>query len=112
MPEPEGAAPPARRFRDPEGPKRYFGAELVKQYRPDVPINELGVLQEHFRGGTGEPWDWPMILPMWWGYKNPVSGRQPELFLPDCVPCEYDPNMSMTNHGYLLPSTEPVRSED
>ena len=112
MPEPEGAAPPARRFRDPDGPKRYFGAELVKQYRPDVPINELGVLQEHFRGGTGEPWDWPMILPMWWGYKNPVSGRQPELFLPDCVPCEYDPNMSMTNHGYILPSTEPVRSED
>ncbi len=53
----------------------------MKQYRPDVPITELGVLQEHFRGGTGEPWDWPQILPMWWGYKNPVSGRLPELFL-------------------------------
>ncbi len=43
---------------------------------PDVPITELGKLQEHFRGGTGEPWDWPKILPMWWGYKNPVSGRR------------------------------------
>ncbi len=93
-------------------PKRFFGAELVAQYRPDVPITELGVLQEHFRGGTGEPWEWPMILPMWWGYKNPVSGRTPDLFLPDCVPCNYAPDMSMTKHGYLLPSTDPVRSDD
>jgi hypothetical protein len=49
---------------------------------------------------------------MWWGYKNPVSGRQPELFLPDCVPCQYSPNMSMVKHGYLLPTTDPVKSED
>lgn len=113
---PGAAAPrPAPRPADPDAPprpQRFFGAALVNQYRPDVPITELGVLQEHFRGGTGEPWDWPMILPMWWGYKNPVSGRQPELFLPDCVPCDYAPDMSMTRHGYLLPSTEPVRSED
>jgi hypothetical protein len=97
---------------DPNRPQRFFGAALVKQYRPDVPISELGVLQEHFRGGTGEPWEWPKILPMWWGYKNPVSGRVPELFLEDCVPCEYAPEMSMVKHGYLLPSTDPVRSED
>lgn len=111
---PESRTQPVHRPSTPATPrpKRYFGAELVAQYRPDVPINELGVLQEHFRGGTGEPWEWPMILPMWWGYKNPVSGRQPELFLPDCVPCDYDPDMSMTRHGYLLPTTEPVRSED
>jgi hypothetical protein len=92
-------------------PQRFFGAALVRQYRPDVPITELGVLQEHFRGGTGEPWEWPKILPMWWGYKNPVSGRVPELFLEDCVPCGYAPEMSMVKHGYLLPSTDPVRSE-
>jgi hypothetical protein len=97
---------------DPDRPIRFIGESLVRQYRPDVPISELGVLQEHFRGGTGEPWEWPKILPMWWGYKNPVSGRVPELFLEDCVPCEYDPGMSMTGHGYLLPSTDPVRSED
>jgi hypothetical protein len=88
------------------------GAALVAVFKPDVPITELGRLQEHFRGGTGEPWEWPKILPMWWGYKNPVSGRQPELFLPDCVPCGYAPEMSMVKHGYLLPSTDPVRSED
>jgi hypothetical protein len=96
----------------PARPKHYIGAALVAEYPPDVPITELGVLQEHFRGGTGEPWAWPKILPMWWGYKNPVSGRQPKLFLPDCVPCKYAPDMSMVRHGYLLPSTEPVKSED
>jgi hypothetical protein len=43
---------------------------------------------------------------------DPVSGRQPELFLPDCVPCGYSPDMSMVKHGYLLPTTDPVKSED
>lgn len=95
----------------PPRPRRYFGAALVAEYRPDVPITELGRLQEHFRGGTGEPWAWPQILPMWWGYKNPVSGREPQLFLPDCVPCAYAPQMSMLKHGYLLPPTDPVRSD-
>jgi hypothetical protein len=88
------------------------GAALVPVFPPDVPITALGKLQEHFRGGTGESWDWPQILPMWWGYKNPVSGRVPELFLPDCVPCGYAPQMSTKTRGYLLPSTDPVRSED
>jgi hypothetical protein len=110
-PRPPAGARPAPANAPPR-PQRFFGDALVAQYRPDVPISELGVLQEHFRGGTGEPWEWPQILPMWWGYKNPVSGRQPELFLPDCVPCEYAPGMSMLQHGYLLPSTDPVRSED
>jgi SnoaL-like protein len=105
------ARPPPRPV-DPNRPQRFFGDALVRQYRPDVPIAELGALQEHFRGGTGEPWEWPKILPMWWGYKNPVSGRQPSLFLPDCVPCDYSPGMSMTKHGYLLPPTDPARSVD
>jgi hypothetical protein len=110
-PRPAPAPAPAN-ANAPQRPRRFFGAALVAEYRPDVPITELGKLQEHFRGGTGEPWEWPMILPMWWGYKNPVSGRQPELFLPDCVPCEYAPNMSMVKRGYQLPSTDPVKSED
>jgi hypothetical protein len=104
------AAPPAANT--PPRPQRFVGVALVNQYRPDVPISELGRLQEHFRGGTGEPWEWPKILPMWWGYKNPVSGREPELFLKDCVPCDYSPEMSMTRHGYQLPSLDPVKSDD
>ncbi len=87
--------------------KHYFGADLVAKFPPDVPITALGVREEHFRGGTGETWEWPKILPMWWGYKNPVSGRTPENFLPDCVPCDYSPDMSMSKHGYLLPPIGP-----
>jgi len=104
--------PPAPNPNAPPRPQRFIGTALVNQYKPDVPITELGRLQEHFRGGTGEAWEWPKILPMWWGYKNPVSGRTPELFLPNCVPCEYSPAMDMTQHGYLLPSTEPPKSDD
>ncbi len=92
--------------------RHYIGPALVEHYPPEVPISALGARQEHFRGGTGKPWEWPMILPMWWGYRNPVSGRTPELFLSDCVPCDYAPDMSMVRHGYLLPPTDPVPDED
>src|SRR4030095_4909595 len=72
---PRAAPPPAPAPTNPNAPprpRRFVGAALVAEFRPDVPITELGKLQEHFRGGTGEPWEWPRILPMWWGYKNPV----------------------------------------
>jgi hypothetical protein len=105
-------APAPASIKAPPRPRYFFGAALVAEYRPDVPITELGKLQEHFRGGTGETWEWPKILPMWWGYKNPVSGRTPELFLPNCVPCDFAPDMNMLKHGYLLPPTDPVKSED
>jgi hypothetical protein len=88
---------------NPSAPQHYFGAQLVAKFAPDVPITALGKVEEHYRGGTGETWDWPQILPMWWDYKNPVSGRTPDNFLPDCIPCEYSADMSMTRHGYQLP---------
>jgi hypothetical protein len=105
-PRPAGA-PPAPRATppvNPSAPQHYFGAQLVAKFAPDVPITTLGKVEEHYRGGTGQTWDWPQILPMWWNYRNPVSGRSPENFLSDCIPCDYDPDMSMTRHGYLLPS--------
>jgi hypothetical protein len=52
----------------------------------DILLTSLGKRQEHFVGGTGEPLQWPSILPMWFTYTNPVSGRVPELHQPDCVP--------------------------
>jgi hypothetical protein len=93
-------------------PQRFIGAALVAKYAPDVPISILGERQEHFRGGTGVPWEWPQILPMWWGYRNPVTGRTPDLFLSDCVPCDFNPDMSMTRHGYQLPATGPEPGDD
>jgi len=107
-----GAVAAARPTPNPNRPYGYFGADLVAKYAPDVAITALGVRQEHFRGGTGEEWAWPKILPMWWHYKNPVSGRAPELFMPDCTPCEMAPDMSMTKHGYVLPPTGPVKSDE
>jgi hypothetical protein len=107
------AAPAApRAAQNPNRPYGYFGADLVAKYAPDVAITALGVRQEHFRGGTGEEWAWPKILPMWWHYKNPVSGRTPELYMPDCTPCELAPDMSMTKHGYVLPPAGPVKSDE
>ena len=80
---------------------------LVK-YPPDIPISILGEREEHFRGGSGEVIQWPGILPMWFSYLNPVSGRKPEHFQPDCAPCEHAPDLRLTAHGYLLPPTGPV----
>jgi hypothetical protein len=72
-------------------------------YPPDIPLTKLGERERGFRGGVGEEISWPGILPMWFHYKNPVSGRIPEHYWPDCVPCVQFPETSMKNHGYLLP---------
>jgi len=80
---------------------------LLERYPPDLAITELGLREEHFRGGTGETINWPGILPMWFHYRNPVSGRTPARYWPDCVPCEMRPEVRMTNHGYLMPPTGP-----
>ena len=72
-------------------------------YPPDIPLNKLGDRARGFRGGTGEMIVWPSVLPMWFNYKNPVSGRVPANYFPDCVTCTLYPNTSMKNHGYLLP---------
>ena len=72
-------------------------------YPPDIPLTELAERQKGFVGGTGDPIVWPSILPMWFHYRNPVSGRIPEYYWPDCVTCIYAPHTSMKNHGYMLP---------
>jgi hypothetical protein len=65
----------------------------------------LGALHEVVAGDTSPSMSivWPGILPMWFHYKNPVSGRVLENYWPDCVPCVQYPETSMKNHGYPLP---------
>lgn len=90
---PDGAAPPP--------------SKLLTIYPPDVKISDLGRREEGFRGGTGKTITWPGILPMWFNYRNLVSGRTPERYWPDCVPCEALPDARMTSHGYQAPPTGP-----
>jgi hypothetical protein len=99
-----GAAPGGQRAGGAApGGQRAGGAAPANNYPPDIPLTQLGERQRGFRGGTGETIAWPGILPMWFHYKNPVSGRVPERHWPDCVPCVQYPETSMKNHGYLLP---------
>ncbi len=57
----------------------------------DITLAQIGKREEHFQGGPGNTYVWPMIMPMWFTYTNPVSGRVPELHQPDCVPCALRP---------------------
>jgi hypothetical protein len=89
--------------KDPDPASARRPAAAANDYPPDIPLTKLGERERGFRGGTGDTIVWPGILPMWFHYKNPVSGRVPEHYWPDCVPCMQYPETSMKNHGYLLP---------
>jgi len=79
------------------------GGATSSDYPPDIPLSDLGEREVGFRGGPGTVLAWPSILPMWFHYRNPVSGRVPERYWPDCVPCVKYPETSMSRHGWLLP---------
>lgn len=66
----------------------------------DVTLVSIGKREEHFSGGPGETYQWPTIMPMWFTYTNPVSGRVPELHQPDCVPCGLHPELRLDRNGY------------
>ena len=81
---------------------------LLERYPPDLPITALGEREEGFAGGPGTTINWPDILPMWFHYRNPVSGRVPARYWPDCVPCEMQPHNRLINNGYQMPPTGPA----
>ena len=91
----------------PPGSPRPPPSPLVQRLPPDILMTDMGRRAEGFRGGTGETIEWPGILPMWFNYRNPVSGRVPQYYWPDCVPCELRPESQMVRHGYLQPPTGP-----
>ena len=88
--------------KDPE-PESIRKGSSSASYPPDIPLKDLGERLEGFIGGPGDPIIWPSILPMWFHYRNPVSGRTPAHYWPDCVTCIKYPDTSMKNHGYMLP---------
>ena len=96
----------------PPGSPRPPLSPLVARMAPDILMTDLGKRADGFRGGTGETIEWPGILPMWFNYSNPVSGRVPDLYWPDCVPCELKPESRMTKHGYQMPPTGPKNLEE
>jgi hypothetical protein len=89
--------------KDPAQPRSFGGNADV-----DVSVKALGRRELHFWGGTGEQRQWPSILPMWFTYTNPVSGRVPEFHQPDCVPCALRPELRLERNGYQEPPDAPV----
>jgi hypothetical protein len=82
---------------DPNAPRR--AAPPSRASRLDVTAEDLGLKPDTVQ--------WPSIKPMWFGYTNPVSGRVPELFQPDCVPCAIRPDLRLDANGYQQPPDAP-----
>jgi SnoaL-like domain len=102
-PAPRTAAPPAASGAPAAGaPARPATASF------DILLTQLGKRQEGFQGGTGTQLQWPSIMPMWFTYTNPVSGRKPELHQPDCVPCIVRPELALSRNGYQEPPDAPA----
>lgn len=80
---------------------------LVQRYPPDILMTDMGKRAEHFRGGTGATLQWPDIMPMWFHYKNPVSGRVPDLYWPDSFPSLLLPQSRLISNGYQMPPNGP-----
>jgi len=80
---------------------------LVERFPPDILMTDMGRRAEHFRGGTGVTLQWPDIMPMWFHYKNPVSGRVPELYWPDSFPSLLLPQSRLISNGYQMPPNGP-----
>jgi hypothetical protein len=60
--------------------------EPLRNFPPDVPRASMPL--RHRGSLPGDTITWPAIKPMWFAYRNPVSGRRPPLYCPDLKTCE------------------------
>ncbi|KAK4201152.1 hypothetical protein QBC40DRAFT_324918 [Triangularia verruculosa] len=98
--------------RDKNAPDQPPPRDLVRQFPPDLWLNEMeGEREVGFMGGRERYVSWPEIQRMWFGYRNPVSGGVPKdgSYWPGCVPCyQHKPEWAMTKHGWQEPPTGPT----
>ncbi len=59
----------------------------IGNFPPDIPRAGLA-LRHHGSIPPNDVIRWPDIKPVWFSYKNPVSGRLPPLYCPDLKTCE------------------------
>jgi hypothetical protein len=79
----------------------------IARYPPDILLRDMNEREVGFNGGTLPYIVWPDILPMWFNYRNLVTGRVPQFYQPDCTPCGLKPSWSMVHEGYQLPPNGP-----
>ena len=83
----------------------------LNNYPPDVDLKnpKLGDRERGFAGGPTETVAYPAIQPMWFSYRNPVSGRLPQHYWgPGCVPCRgAKPEWALMENGFQEPPTGP-----
>ena len=60
--------------------------EPLRNFPADIPRNSMPL--RHHGSLPGDTIVWPDIKPMWFAYRNPVSGRVPPLYCPDLKTCE------------------------
>ena len=79
----------ARKSTPPAQPRSNKNAiEPLRNFPADVPRASMPI--RHHGSLPGDSIEWPDIKPMWFAYKNPVSGRLPPLYCPDLKTCEKD----------------------
>jgi hypothetical protein len=60
--------------------------EPLRNFPPDVPRTSMPL--RHHGSLPGDTIAWPDLKPMWFSYRNPVSGRVPPFYCPDLKTCE------------------------
>jgi hypothetical protein len=81
-------------------------------FPPDVSLKDAAMAEREkgLSGGSGQRQAWPEWAPMWWSYRNPVTGRVPKYYwAPGCVPCRTaKPEWALERNGYQEPPTGPT----